>query len=602
MLVSAERWARLRELPEVPVVQAAAERLAATAEPWVSDRTIPNDETSHNWHLIRARHVQTRIVSLLVRYGITGDRRYRQAALEYVRDMSEWEYWSWIKWREGDPDPDAIYDLSYGESATTLALAYDWLAAELTAPERALIVDTARRRALIPYLTRNGTPGEEMWYFRRADCNWNTVCNGGAGMLALALGELAPESARVLERVEEGVRPYFEFMQEDGAWPEGIGYWGYGHRYGYLYLLSHERATGRRHPLLERPGSRATLRFPFLFSPHGVATGFGDSNHFFPEPFMYAAAERYGLPEIAAALDPRALQGPHVDLDWPNTAELLLFHPGVTPAIGEWPWPRAAVLKGVEWGYLCDRWPEPGLYASVRGGSTDAPHTHQDLTSLWVVVGDEALIENINEDEYIDTTFSGRRFELYEMSAAAKNVMLVNGVGLPRGEVTTQRLSGPDWEGILLDATAVASVGSPVELYARAVLLVGGQALLVLDRVIMNHAGLGEVRYHTRGRLRLGRAGATLQGAARALHLSFAANVPCHLARGQGLPTSPARQPETVLRWQTEGKHCEMVLATLLSPERGGRVSLDAVGRTVRVSGGGYAATVRYGERSAEVA
>jgi hypothetical protein len=420
-------------------------------------------------------------------------------------------------------------------------------------------------------------------------------------MLALALAEGAPESARVLELVEEGVRPYFEFMQEDGAWPEGIGYWGYGHRYGYMYLLSHERATGRRHPLLERPGSRQTLRFPFLFSPNGVATGFADSNHFFPEPFIYAAAERYGLPEISAALDPRMLAKPPEDLDWPNTAELLLFHPGERRESGQWPWPRASVQKGVEWGYLCDGWPEPALYVSVRGGTTDAPHTHQDLTSLWVVVGDEALIESVMEDDYLDTTFSERRFELYEMSGAAKNVMLVNGVGLPRGAVETRAVSGPGWEGILLDATRLAAVGSPVELYARAVMMMEGKAILVLDRVIMQHAGLGEVRYHTRGRVRRGKSSARIQGARHALSLSFAANVPAHLARSQGLPTSPTRAPESILRWLTDGKHREIVLATLLAPEGGGRVALDAEAGRVRVSRKGYAATVRYGEGTLEV-
>lgn len=601
LLVSARRWARLQELPNHRLLRRAAQRLAEMTEAWLRDRTIPLDETSHNWHLIRARYAQTRILSLLVRYGMTGDRRYREGALDYLRDMAGWEYWSWIKWREGNPDPNAIFDLSYGENATTLAFACDWLAAELSAEERALLVDTARQRALLPYLAVNGTPGEEMWYYRRADCNWNTVCNGGAGLLALALGDLVPESARVLELVEEGVRHYFEFMEEDGAWPEGIGYWGYGHRYGYLYLLSHERATGRKHPLLERPGSRNTFRFPFLFSPHGVAAGFGDSNHFFPLPFIYAAAERYGLPEIVAEMDRRVESQPVRQEGWPNTAELLLFHPGETPKVKPWPWPRVAVQKGIEWGYLADRWPQPSLYASVRGGTTDAPHTHQDLTSLWVLVGKEPLIVNVTEDDYLDTTFSDRRYELYEMSAASKNVMLVNGVGLPLGKVQTRAISGPGWEGILLEATAVAAVGSPVELYGRAVLLLQGKALLVLDRVQLRHAGLGEVRYHTRARLQRQRAAARLQGEAHSLHLAFAANVPARLSRSRGLPTSPRREPETVLRWMTQGKHRELVLATLLTPDGPGRISLNAAQRTLRAAGKGFAAALRYEEDSLDL-
>lgn len=595
LFVSSPRWARLRNLPDHPVLTAAREQVAAQAECFAADRTLTVDETGHNYHLVRARHAQTRVVTLLVQYGITGERRYRHAALDYVRDLADWEYWSWIKWREGQSDPDAIFDLSYGENSATLALAYDWLAPELNEDDRALLLDTARRRALRPYLARNGTPGEEMWYFRHPSSNWNTVCNGGAGMLALALGELAPESARVLALVEQGLRPYFESLDEDGAWPEGIGYWGYGHRYGYMYLLSHERATGRPHPLLERPGSRNTLRFPFLFSPNGVSAGFGDSNHFFWLPFIYAAAERYQMPEILAEMDRRALSRPrHPRGNWPLDAEVLLLHPGITPS-AECSWPTLSVQKGVQWGYLADAWPSPALYASVRGGSTDAPHTQQDLTSLNVVVGEELLVENIREDGYLDTTFSPRRGELYEMSAASKNVLLVNGVGLPYpGVVPAREIRGEGWEGILLDATQAAVVGSPVHLYGRAVLMLDGRALLVLDRVRLEHAALGEVRLHTRAATRLYQSSARLSGESATLHLSFAGSVPCLLKRGLGIPTVSSRDPETLLRWMTEGKHTELVLATLMTSNATGRLRLDTRRRTLRASGPGFDVTLRY--------
>lgn len=596
LYVSSDRWARLRALPDHPVLNSAAERVAADADRFAADRTIVLDETAHNWHLIRARHVQTRVITLLVRYGMTGERGYRDVALDYVRDLAGWEYWSWIKWREGVSDPNAIFDLSYGENATTLALAYDWLAAELSDRERALIVDTARHRALQPYLARNGTPGEEMWYFRSPNCNWNTVCNGGAGMLALALGALAPESARVLELAEEGVCHYFQFLDEDGAWPEGIGYWGYGHRYGFMYLLSHERATGHPHPLLARPGSRNTLRFPFLFSPNGVSAGFGDSNHFFWLPFVYAAAEHYHLSEIVAEMDRRASSAPPHQQAWPNSAEALLLHPGATPA-PDCSWPTVSVQTAVEWGYLADAWPTPTLYASVRGGSTDAPHTQQDLTSLNVVVGDELLLESVREDGYLDTTFSSRRGELYEMSAASKNVLLVNGVGLPYpGAVRAREIRGDGWEGILLDATQMAVVGSPVHLYTRAVLMLVGSALLVLDRVRLQHAALAEVRYHTRATTRFHRSSAWITGASSRLHLAFTANVPAVLQRSLGLPTDPARAPETILRWRTQGKHTDLVLATLMTPHAIGRLRLNAATQTLRVSGPEFDLAVCYGE------
>jgi hypothetical protein len=598
LLVTAGAWARLRVQPTLPWLRKAAAALAERAEGWVTARAIQVDETGHNWHLIRARQVQSRVVSLLVRYGQTGDRRFREAALAYIRDLAGWEYWSWITWRENKPARDAIFDLSYGENSLTLALAYDWLADELNEEERALIVDTARERALQPYLARNGIQGQEMWYYRRADCNWNTVCNGGVGMLALALGAAAPESDRVLGLVEAGIRHYFEFLQDDGAWPEGIGYWGYGHRYGYYYLLSRERVDGRPHPLLERPGSQATLRFPLLFSPNGVPASFGDVNTYFPLPFHLAAAARYGLGDVQAELnrrfartlatDPAALDrsGP-----WPGLAELLLFHPGTRAPAAAVAWPRCRILKGVEWACLADRWPKPRLYASVRGGTTDAPHTHQDLTELLVVVGAERLIDHA-AGSYLDTTFSARRFELYETSAGAKNVLLINGVGLPHpARVAATQLAGDGWEGVLLDAKAAAAFGTRTLACSRAVLMLRGAALLVIDRVQVEHAALAEARFHTFARVRWGRRSAHLTGRSETLHVAFAADVPARLRRGLGLPTQAQAPVDQVLRWVTDGRNHAATLATLLTPHGTGRVRIEPRTRRIRVAGPGFAAT-----------
>lgn len=601
LLVSPERWARLRRLPAHPLLDRCASALDALAEEWARDFTITVDETGHNYHLVRARHAQTRVVSLLVQYGRTGDRRFRDAALDYVRLIAGWEYWSWITWRKGDVAYDAIFDLSYGENAATLALAYDWLAAELAPDERALIVETARTRALQPYLALNGMPGKEMWYYRKPDCNWNTVCNGGAGMLALALGDACPESAQVLALAEEGIRHYFEFLQEDGAWPEGIGYWGYGHRYGYCYLLSHERATGQPHPLLDRAGSRATLRFPLLFSPNGVPVSFGDCNIFFPLPFHYAAAERFAMWDVAAELDRRMLpclkQDPaklNATGPWPGLAEMLLFHPGEMPA-SACDWPSVSVQKALEWSYLADRWPAPRLYASVRGGTTQAPHTHQDLLSLNVVVGDEALLPNVKVDEYLDSTFSDRRFELYENAAASKNTLLVNGVGVPHpAAVVTTRISGEGWDGVLLDATGVMRAGSPVSHCSRAVLLLGGQALLVLDRMALEHVGLLETRFHTYGRVRRRGATSLIRGERESAHLAFAASSPAVLRLTRGLPTNPNREAETVLRWLALGKVREAVHATLITSAGPGRVRIDAAKGKLRAAGPGFAVTLHY--------
>lgn len=453
LYISQDHIDRLGQPTESTVVRRAIRDVRKMAKSFVADRTIRVDETGHNYHLIRARRMQTRVFTLLTAYRMTQKQIYRDALLDDIRTIASWEYWSWITWRKNDARPEAIFDLSYGENSATLAIAYDHLCGELSEEEDALFVNTARERSLIPYLKVNGGR-EKSGYFASPNTNWNTVCNGGAGMLALSVGEKCRESARVVALVERCVAPFFKSLDGDGGWPEGIGYWNYGMRYGFMYLLSHERAFGRKHPLLKRAGTAATLSFPLTFTPNGQPCSFGDVNGFSPLPFPLAAAVRFGREELVKELDQRLSKRAHSEGPWPNEAEIALLHPRkvMRAQLGENR--RHHLLKGLEWGYVADRMPDPSVYVSVRGGTTRAPHVHHDLMSFYLVVGAEKLIENIPVQDYMDSTFGPKRFELYETSAVSKNVLFINGVGVAdAATVKTRVVEGRGYKGFRIDAT-----------------------------------------------------------------------------------------------------------------------------------------------------
>ncbi|OPZ23340.1 MAG: hypothetical protein BWZ02_03250 [Lentisphaerae bacterium ADurb.BinA184] len=294
---------------------------------------------------------------------------------------------------------------------------------------------------------------------------------------------------------------------------------------------------------------------------------------------------------------------------WPGLAELLLTAapPPPSPLTGSVPatdreavsaaspagavaWPAVAIQRGLDWCTLADAWPQPRLYASVRGGHTDAPHVHQDLTSMMVVAGRERLLENVNETEYSDSTFSPRRFELYETSAGSKNMLFVNGLGYPReGRLVTTRVAGQGWEGVLLDGTAAQKVGADVVFCGRAVLLLDRQALLVLDRVVLAQPGYAEVRWHSFARVQSRVATAAVVGKAETLHMAFAANWPAGLSRSSGLPTQPGRMPDTVLRWMARHRHTDILLATLIAPRRPLRLAVAPDGGWIAARGPGFA-------------
>jgi hypothetical protein len=298
---TAEHYAALQQPAKSTFHKQLLAGVKQKADEYLRQEEIEVDQTGHNWHLVRGFRMQVRLFTLLAQLKQSQDEKYFQAIWRDVERMAHWEYWSWIAWRQGNSAPDAIYDLSYGVNSLTLAFVYDALRKEWNKSQQQLFVDVASQRSFLAYLKHTAPPSQTHW-LTNPHSNWNTVCNGGAGVLALALREKCPESKEVIKRVEKGIKPFFQSTAPDGGWPEGVGYWNFGMRYGFLYLLSHETATGKTHPLLEFPGTAATLKFPLLFSPREAPCGFGDSNKFGPQPFHLLAARRLRMPEVEAEL------------------------------------------------------------------------------------------------------------------------------------------------------------------------------------------------------------------------------------------------------------------------------------------------------------
>ena len=420
-------------------------------------------------------------------------------------------------------------------------------------------------------------------------------------MLALAMYEELADARKVLPRVERSVEPYMRHLKETkGAWPEGIGYWNYGMRYAFMYLLSHERATGKKHPLMQQPSTKATLRFPLDFCPNGVPCSFGDVNHWKPLPFHYAAAVRLGCADLMALLD-RHLERQGIGSAWPDAAELLLFHPRKTGRKRRVERDVVRIYRGMDWGVLADRLPNPSLYLAVRGGTTEVPHGHRDLLSFHCVVGEEALIDNVGVGEYLDTTFSNRRYELFETTPASKNTLLINGVGITGGSsVKTQVLSYGAHKGILMDATGAMGGmrdGPAVRFCGRLFLLLKNGALLMVDRVELSHFGRVEARFHTYAEVKAQQNRVRIKGKKERLNLSWAADVPASLYEAIGAPTTPGRAAN-MLRWCTEGLHHKVTFATLMSvDEEAAKVGLGGEGGHLVVSGLGEGRKVRLTKR-----
>jgi hypothetical protein len=513
----------------------------------------------HNWHLMRARHAQARLASLAVQAHITGDPKFARAAMEHVQMIHDWEYWSWITWRKNDSDPNALFDLSYGENCATLAIAHDWLQPFLTPADRALILKAARR-GIDCYLLRTASleKGKLAWWYGAAASNWNTVCSAGPGMLALTMYESIPEAPTILGRVEHSFIPYMENLKLlNGAWPEGIGYWNYGMRYAFMYLLSYETTTGLKHKYLEQGATKDSLYFPMDFCPSGVPCSFGDVNTWRPIPIHYAMATRTNAQDLLAGLIDATLP-PEPDgrepMYWHNSADTLLLAPAKPVSDLHTQTSVVKLYEGQDWGIIADKLPKPNLCLAVRGGTTEVPHGHRDLTSFHLVMGKQSVITNLGVNEYLDTTFSPRRFELYDTTPMSKNVILINGVGItaPSTVITKKVAPAPGIIGLHIDATSAMGVmrdGPAAKNNQRYFLMVDSAAFLIIDFVQAAQFARFESRLHTPLSIVGDGPQFHLQKEGFTASLSLASTVKCAVYKAVALQTSPGPNPANIIRW-----------------------------------------------------
>ncbi|WFB35434.1 heparinase II/III family protein [Kiritimatiellota bacterium B12222] len=549
------------------------DRFCEACVPW---HAVPYQQEIHNPLLIRARHAQKIIWSLCLQWKRTGKERFRQAVLDYLKEMGEWTYWSSDCMRDGNTDPQANFDLSYGENCFTIALAYDLLFASLSEAERKAIHDMAFRWGIEPG-RKFCREGGATW-FRYKNCNWNTVCAGGLGALVLSMEEEIEDASELLAQVELSLTPYFEYLDENnGGWPEGLGYWNYGMRYAYLYVFSWEHARGQTHRFMEGKGSQQTVHFPLDFFPRGACVGFGDVNQWRPLPFHIRLAARYGEEGVLRKLR-EAIEGLGADYgaqsQWPVDALSLVFAADlVTTASLDVEQAGQRIYQPMGWGVMKCGDPK-GIYVSVRGGSSKVPHSHQDLMAICVVVGDEPLLSH-HGTGYLDTTFSSRRYDLPELSALYKNTLFVNGVSLPPEAVLdeTSEVSIQGYLGMrLLGTQAMEKVmrNQALSFLGRLVLRLSDDAVLLVDRCHQPSYGLFEARFHTTGDVHLSAAdeghSACVHGERSQLHFAFVGSGSCVLASSGICTTLIGEDGGRLLRFGTpERQSSDCVLVTLMS-------------------------------------
>ena len=580
-----------------PQLKPVADRLAARARALLTAKPLlvstakrgEPDPPGTLKGLDAARRLQGRVVTLAMAFLLSGDRRFRDAAVGQL-DQAITGWPSWV-----DTAHEPPYDLMTGEMSLTFGLAYDWLHEALSDAERLRLREGVERRALQPYLDAVDHPKPMYWY--ETNNNWNPVCNGGAAVLALVLGSDSALSVRVLALAAPGMAPYWNHLGADGAIEEGTGYWAYGLRYAFMAADALRRA-GRREgaDYLGRPGARATGYFPLNFNPGTrLSASFGDSPGRADDPLFYFLGREYRNADFIWAQDrvaPRSVTSE----SWPEEALILVWRPvdepwlpeaqpGFRPAI-----PSVTAYPSIGWAMLASEQPDPPLFLALKSGSLAAAHSHLDLNHVTVGMGDSMVLVDLGNRPYPADYFQNpARSRYYEISTAGHNSVLVGGKGQVFGRPGALR--GPV-EGAGFTAFTAVADGSyevPTPRARRQVVFVDRRYYVLLDEVAPAAPAPVELRFHSYGAIaaRAGGGWTVTQGDAT---LDI---VPATTAELSGAVESPAGwiRPVNLLRVASRQPLAQLTLATALLPRQVGApatlVSQQLRGSELTVTVGG---------------
>lgn len=218
--------------------------------------------------LYTSRRVLYRIQTLSFMYKISNEKKYAHRAwleLEAISNNKTFPNWN----------PSHFLDTA--EMTNAASIGYDWLYNYLSEKQRSVIRNAILNKGLKPameFYSKNNSP-------MKGDNNWNSVCNGGISMGALAIGDEGGEFTSTSSKILENSIKYLPVMlnnyTSDGAWYEGTTYWDYGTTYVAYFISALDSSLGTDYGLSQSSGLASTGYFPIYMSSSAGMFNFADS-------------------------------------------------------------------------------------------------------------------------------------------------------------------------------------------------------------------------------------------------------------------------------------------------------------------------------------
>ncbi|MBG6058659.1 hypothetical protein RCH16_002308 [Cryobacterium sp. MP_M5] len=481
LLADDAKFAQLRSLVTTDDVAAAwYAQIKAAADVTLGEGAATYDLSSGNL-LTTSRTVLERVYRLGFMWQVTRDSTYAERAWVELNAAASFPTWN------------PTHFLDTAEMSHAFAIGYDWLFEYWTESQRSTLRSAVTRLAFTPAIAAYDSAS--FWVTDTG--NWNTVCNSGLAIAALAFADgTADNAAAVLARAQTSLKASLTSYSPDGGFKEGITYWAYATSYLVTYTSVLLSATGSDQGLLQTPGLSNTGTFAVSLSgPSGNAANTGDawSNEKLTTPLL-------GLRKLYAddRLSSRAITGstgPQSDEVTPRG--LIWYYPDAKSSAPT-SIPKDSVFSSADIAAVRSSWSDSdATFATLRGsrgpltGHSDLDAGQFSLDALGVNWAVDLGADSYALPGYF-TPNADNRWQFYRKRPEGQNRLVFNPKSTPDSDWNVSPTlsvvqSNPDSGRVISDLTSSSS--GHVTSWKRGVSLFDGRSqVLVQDEVKASHA------------------------------------------------------------------------------------------------------------------
>lgn len=507
-------------------------RFAQEADLAADTRFITKELRSANL-IVDAARVHDILLRCAFVHAVAPDPKQLALARLALHRLLEYPRWDWIL-EDGHLTVGVMRGAGF---CTTLALASEWLAADLTADEQAAITRRMGEEggpACYRAVYGETHPGEvkgwtmdptsdglnladvSRWPVILDKTNLRIIATSGLLSAAVHLYGRHPDAAQWLDLGRASLKRYAGFLPADGSFEEGIGYWDFTFTY-YIFsleILRRKLGIDDRH-LVNFPAMAnytATMAMPTASNPVD-SINIGDAGTAASATPLAWIAREYQNPVAQYLIDQPGTVRPV----WNSAWAAIWFDPGVPDQLpADLPLDRLCAPDVV---ISRSGWKIPDSVLAFRsGGPTN--HEHADRNSILFKAHGERLL-----NDPLHASYSPKAPKWLLRETVAHTSVLIAGRGhiyhhgeegtnaSPAAAILQAHVTGPGSMYAISDATdAYRRAALPVRLVQRTVIFLKPDVLIIADRIsltepqpvqarfqVFNEDGKGHATAETRG-------------------------------------------------------------------------------------------------------